>query len=280
MVDLSLFANVVSRWSRAMWTRGPIGGMIGHPSPRCIVMRPLLRALALVSVVPRALGAQGGVTLPDFVRAADSAQVTVASPVAQPDAWMLAFIDVETTGLVPGWHELVDVGVVMTDLEGRVRDSLFVRVQPRHPERLSPGAARVNGFDAARWRRLNALEPAAAVDTLVRFHRRTASDRHVLMVAFNSQFDAAFLDHLFRSHGSSWRTLYHYFVLDLPSMAWSLGLRDLRNDALAARLGVPDEPRVANDHTGLTGAMLNVRIYQALRRLAAERRGELPARPW
>jgi hypothetical protein len=86
-----------------------------------------------------------------------------------------------------------------------------------------------------------------------------------MLAAFNSQFDAAFLDHLFRSQGTTWRPLYHYFVLDIPSMAWALGYRDLTGAALAKRLGVADEPRVADEHTGITGAMLNVRIYQALR---------------
>jgi hypothetical protein len=52
-------------------------------------------------------------------------------------------------------------------------------------------------------------------------------------------------------------------------MAWSLGYRELTGSALAARLGVPDEPRVARDHTGVTGAMLNVRIYRALRERGA-----------
>lgn len=89
------------------------------------------------------------------------------------------------------------------------------------------------------------------------------------MVAFNSQFDAAFLDHLFRTANRSWREMYHYFVLDLPSMAWSLGLRDLRATVLAERLNVQDEPHVAEEHTGITGAMLNVRIYQALARSRA-----------
>ncbi|MEO7367147.1 MAG: hypothetical protein ABIZ36_04270 [Gemmatimonadaceae bacterium] len=27
---------------------------------------------------------------------------------------------------------------------------------------------------------------------------------------------------------------------------------------------MPDEPHVADEHTGITGAMVNVRIYQAL----------------
>jgi DNA polymerase III alpha subunit (gram-positive type) len=232
----------------------------GHPRPRSA--RCALVAAALVAALPTFLRAQAA---PPYVRAAEEARVPSTAPTASPAEWMLAIVDVETTGLVPGYDEMIDLGLVMTDLDGRVVDSLFLRVMPAHPERISEGARRVNGFDAARWRRLHALAPTAAVDSLVAFHRRVAGKRPVLLVAFNSQFDAAFLDHLFRSRGSSWRTLYHYFVLDIPSMAWALGYRDLANGALARRLGVADEPRVADEHTGITGAMLNVRIYQALR---------------
>ena len=202
---------------------------------------------------------------PPWVKAAETAPMTSKSPATSPADWMLAIVDVETTGLVAGYHEMIDFGLVMTDLDGKVIDSLFLRIQPRHPERMSEGARRVNGFDAVKWKAMHALADTAAVDSLVRFHRRVAGDRPVLLVAFNSQFDAAFLDHLFRTRGSSWRTLYHYFVLDIPSMAWALGLRDLTGHDLSQRLGVADEPRVADEHTGITGAMLNVRIYQALR---------------
>jgi DNA polymerase III alpha subunit (gram-positive type) len=202
---------------------------------------------------------------PPWVKAADTAPVTSKSPATSPGDWMLAIVDVETTGLVAGYHEMIDFGLVMTDLDGKVIDSLFLRIQPRHPERTSAGARRVNGFDAAKWKAMHALADTAAVDSLVRFHRRVAGNRPVLLVAFNSQFDAGFLDHLFRARGSSWRTLYHYFVLDIPSMAWALGYRDLTGHDLSQRLGVADEPRVADEHTGITGAMLNVRIYQALR---------------
>jgi len=187
------------------------------------------------------------------------------SPAAKPDRWLLAFLDVETTGLVPGYHEMIDLGLVMTDLDGDPLDSLFLRIQPDHPERVSAGARDVNAFEAERWRRLGALTPAAALDSLTRFHQRVSGERTVLLVAFNSWFDAAFLDHLFRSQGSSWRTLYHYFVLDVPSMAWAMGYRDLTGGELARRLRVADEPHVAEEHTGITGAMLNVRLYQALR---------------
>ena len=185
-------------------------------------------------------------------------------PDESPDDWLLAFIDVETTGLTPGYHEMIDIGIVMTDLDGVELDRLFLRIQPQHPERTEEGARAVNAFDEARWREQGALAPADAVAAIMRFHRQVAADRRVLMVAFNSHFDAAFLDHLFRAAERSWRELYHYFILDLPSMAWSQGMRGLTGSSLAAVLGVPDEPHVAADHTGITGAALNARIYRAL----------------
>jgi len=227
-------------------------------------MRSLTRSVGVLAfcTLSSAVSAQ---EIPAWVKAADSAPVTSKSPATSPGDWMLAIVDVETTGLVAGYHEMIDFGLVMTDLDGKVIDSLFLRIQPRHPERTSEGARRVNGFDTVKWKEMHALADTAAVDSLVRFHRRVAGDKPVLLVAFNSQFDAGFLDHLFRTRGSSWRTLYHYFVLDIPSMAWALGYRDLTGHDLSQRLGVADEPRVADEHTGITGAMLNVRIYQALR---------------
>lgn len=226
---------------------------------------PRLLVSAVLLLASTSLSAQRAKSPPPYVRASETAQFPQTSPAQDPANWLLAHIDVETTGLVPGYHEMIDLGLVMTDVDGRVVDSLFLRIMPDHPERTSEGARRVNGFDVKTWRSSGALSPRAAADSLTAFHRRVAGSRPTLLVAFNSQFDAAFLDHLFRSRGSSWRTLYHYFVLDIPSMAWAMGYRDLAGGALARRLNVADEPRVAIEHTGLTGAMLNVRIYQALR---------------
>lgn len=210
-------------------------------------MPPIFIALTILLIWPVATTAQ-----------------ELAWPQDDPDNWLLAFVDVETTGLVPGHHEMIDIGIVMTDLEGTELGALFLRIQPQHPERTSEGARAVNAFDAERWRDMQALAPADAIEQIVDFHQETAGERNVLMVAFNSQFDAAFLDHLFRSQDRSWRELYHYFVLDLPSMAWSLGIRGLTGTHIANALDVADEPHVAELHTGITGARLNARIYRAL----------------
>ena len=187
-----------------------------------------------------------------------------AWPDVAPDAWLLAFVDVETTGLTPGYHEMIDIGIVMTDLSGVELGELFLRIQPAHPERTSEGARAVNAFDEERWRELEAATPADAIEQMLAFHRKIAGERQVLMVAFNSHFDTAFLDHLFREQERSWRELYHYFVLDLPSMAWSLGIHGLTGSNVSGRLDIEDEPHIAELHTGITGARLNARIYRAL----------------
>ena len=224
---------------------------------RALRLLPLLFAAGLASC-------SGHAKTPAYVESAGRPRPAQGTPVSRPDDWRLAFVDVETTGLVPGWHEMIDIGVVLTDLEGAPLDTLFLRIQPEHPERAGEGALQVNAFDEKRWRSLGALPPRVAVDSLLRFRERVAAGKSVILVALNSQFDAAFLDHLFRGSGRTWREVFHHYVMDLPSMAWSLGHRDLTGKGLTRKLGVPNEPQVAEQHTGLTGALLDARLYRAL----------------
>lgn len=183
---------------------------------------------------------------------------------SEHDLRLLAHIDVETTGLIPGYHEMIDIGLVITDVQGTVLDSLFLLIQPDHPERLQPGAYAVNAFDAEIWKQRNALSKKEAVNRLIAFHKKVCDDKQVLMVAYNSHFDAAFLDHLFRDSGHSWREMYYYFVLDIPSMLWGLGYTELGADRFMEYYKIEDEPHIAEYHTGITGAMVNVRIYRVL----------------
>ena len=56
--------------------------------------------------------------VPPFVTNTQTAPFVCTSPAEDPQARLLAFIDVETTGQVPGWHEMIDIGVVTTELDG------------------------------------------------------------------------------------------------------------------------------------------------------------------
>ena len=111
-------------------------------------------------------------------------------PTEAPDDWLLAFVDVETTGLIPGYHEMIDIGIVMTDLDGVEHGSLFIRIQPEHPERTEAGARAVNAFDVERWKELNALSADRSIERIVAFHHEIAGDKSVLMVATGARVNA------------------------------------------------------------------------------------------
>ena len=85
------------------------------------------------------------------------------------DARYLAHIDVETTGLIPGYHEMIDIGLVITDVQGNKIDSLFLLIQPDHPERLQPGAYAVNAFNAEKWELRGALRSMLPLTVLYHF---------------------------------------------------------------------------------------------------------------
>ncbi len=204
--------------------------------------------------------------IPPWVSALDSIQFVESTPASSPDRWLMAHVDVETTGLVPGYHEMIDIGVIVTDLEGNEQDRLFLCIMPDHPQRTQAGAAAVNGFSVERWQSLDCVTTELAVKQIIEFHQRVRGDKQLLFTGFNAWFDIAFIDHLFRDHGHTWRALYHYFVLDLPSMAWSLGIQDLAGGAVSRKLALEPETSDPLKHTGITGAESNVGIYRALLR--------------
>ncbi len=116
------------------------------------------------------------------------------NPAEDPDGWILAHVDVETTGLAPGYHEMIDLGVVMTDLQGNeltacdgsnIGPQLFMRIDPAHPDNLDPGAAAVNSFSCERWAGLETVSRAQAVDRWVgpTLHSHRAHCRFVMTIS-------------------------------------------------------------------------------------------------
>lgn len=193
--------------------------------------------------------------------------IAVAQPVGpheNPEAWGLVLIDVETTGLQPGYHEMIDVGLIYIDLDGNEIGRFYARIQPDHPERLSPGAQAVNAYDFQRWEELGALAEPDAAEAFRAFHASHAGARTWLLTAYNSWFDAAYLQAFLEEEGLNWRDYFHYFVLDLPSMAWGQDFRDVSGSETIDRLGVTAETSVPEEHTGITGAEFNLAFYRAL----------------
>lgn len=190
-----------------------------------------------------------------------------APPGKQTD-YVLVHIDTETTGLNPTYHELIDIGVIYTDTQGKELGRWYSKLMPKHPERIDPGAQKVNGFDADLWRKSKAPTPEQALADWIAYDEKTFGNRPRLRLAYNCAFDKGFLDALYRASNREWSEHFIYFWMDIPSMAWALGHRQIRGPWVAEALGVADEPHGGLDHTGITGAAVNVRIYRKLMELA------------
>lgn len=193
-----------------------------------------------------------------------AAQAADDWPNSKPEKWGLAIIDIETTGLTPGYNEMIDIGLIYTDLEGNVLGEFYTRIQPDYPERLSEGAKAVNAFSPERWTALGVLSEPDAVAALKAFHEAHQGERRIMLTAFNSWFDAAFLQAFLAEEGENWRDMYHYHVLDIPSMAFGRGKTGVTIPVLAEQYGLEAETRVPEDHTGQTGAAYNLALYRAM----------------
>src|SRR3989338_6523111 len=104
----------------------------------------------------------------------------------------LAFIDIETTGVHPEKHEIIELGCVLVDVEGqsyKVVGEFEMKIKPEHIETAEAEALRVNGYTEGDW--LFACSLGEALE-----HLSKKADGAV-MVAQNASFDYGFLQKAF-----------------------------------------------------------------------------------
>lgn len=145
----------------------------------------------------------------------------------------LAILDTETTGLNPNDHEIIDVAVLRVDpVNLAIEDELAIRVRPAHPERVTPDALAVNGFDPDRWR--DAVGVGAAMHDV---HELT---RGCILAGHNVGFDLEFVNAACRRAGLGELDVHHHRI-DTGTLAWPLlqsgAVESLRLDALCDHFG-------------------------------------------
>lgn len=103
------------------------------------------------------------------------------------------FIDTETTGLIPGFNEVIEIGCVLVephrDLFGKEEfievSARSWRMHPKFPERAQAAALRVNGYGTRDW--------SDAIPQEQAFHELVEYGRGSILVAQNVTFDWNFL---------------------------------------------------------------------------------------
>lgn len=184
-------------------------------------------------------------------------------------------IDTETTGTVPGHHDVWEIAAVVRGHRDPSKDGEWLwRMQPNLTT-ADPTALRLNRYYERQAVYTTSTDAVTVLAPLTEDEerRRPARFRHVValdlaqlldgatLVAANPAFDAGFLDVFLRDHGQA--PAWHYRMLDIGSLtAGKLGRLIGGLADCAKALGVEYEPAVA--HTALADAKVAMGCFDAV----------------
>lgn len=168
----------------------------------------------------------------------------------------IAIVDVETTGLDIGTHEIIEIGaIVFDDKDFKIIDTVDLKVKPEHPENSDPKALVVNGYNETDWQDAIPLSDAMKI-----FVEKTNG---AMFCAHNMAFDYHFINIALKKCGIENKMDYHN--IDIFTLAWAKiphekihrwGLK-----TICEYLEIPPEPAV---HRGINGAMAEYEVYKKL----------------
>src|SRR3990172_9098237 len=124
----------------------------------------------------------------------------------------LVFVDVETTGLSPDIHEIIEVAAIVAD--GRTFSevkSYSCKIKPEHIERAEKEALKINGYSPEKWR--DALPAKEAFLTVANI------SPNGVIAGWNVAFDSDFLEHAFARNKIIHKFDYH--KIDVPSITYA-----------------------------------------------------------
>lgn len=162
----------------------------------------------------------------------------------------IILIDLETTGLDPQLHEIIEIGAINVD----TGSEFHIKVQPTHIETANVVAMKVNGYTEEKWEGAVSLAHA-----LVRLGEFVGEGKY--MMSYNVSFDRMFIEKAYKECDIEYPFYYHHF--DLLTLAWyrlhagsSLSLK-----SVCTQLKLEEEPDV---HSALEGCRAAFRVYQKL----------------
>jgi DNA polymerase-3 subunit epsilon len=140
----------------------------------------------------------------------------------------ICVIDVETTGVVPQMHEIIEIAAVRLWQNLDVADYWTSKVIPIHPERIEPSAVAINGYTPQEW------EDSPRLDDVLSILETFVAGRRI--GGHNVSFDLDFLR--FWCHPCPPEIKSLYAPLDTATLAYPLYrlgiLPDLHLATLAA----------------------------------------------
>jgi DNA polymerase III epsilon subunit-like protein len=74
---------------------------------------------------------------------------------------MRCYIDTETTGLKPEYHEIIEIAIICENEKGEIVESFISKIKPEHIDRASDKALQINGYNDKDWRNAPSFEQIA-----------------------------------------------------------------------------------------------------------------------
>lgn len=169
---------------------------------------------------------------------------------------MIAFVDIETTGLDPVQHEPIEVGIVLAEHSYVIEEIEFsLKFDEAKAE---PRALEINGWGQRKFAPV--LEPVDAQETISSIFEYDSS-KPVLFCAWHAQFDETFLDQWYKRVGLATKPWGHRDVVDLPSLI--MGRKGVVSPGssrdLLKQLGLDAD--FEGRHTALADARMNHKAY-------------------
>lgn len=168
----------------------------------------------------------------------------------------IAITDIETTGLDPLKHEIIEIGLVLIKQPGfEIIDTLDIKVKPENINQAAPEALELNGYKPEDW-----LDAVSLQEAMSKYLEKVVN---AVFCAYNVSFDFPFLRQACVKTGLQMTLDYH--SIDLPSLVWAryrkAGLDSLKLKKVAEFMGLQPEPEV---HGAINGAMLNLELLKKL----------------
>jgi DNA polymerase-3 subunit epsilon len=171
----------------------------------------------------------------------------------------LAFVDLETTGINPFTHEIIEIGCLIAKQndngEWVTVEEFEFKIKPEHIETAQPEALRINGYSEEGWMFAHTLEEA-----LTTLSKKCDG---CVMVGQNVSFDYSFLACAFGI--KKIKDPFFYAKLDTISLAYMRFRKDTTMTSftlreLCERLGVKNEKA----HTALADIRATFDVFKRL----------------
>jgi len=199
--------------------------------------------------------------------------MTVPNSLINMNGNMLCSVDVETTGRVAGFHEVIQVGVI--PLNGEIEpcedhSPFYINIAPLHPERAEKSAAAVHGLDIDELLK-NGVSPWRAADLFDEWV--TGLDlpfsKKLVPLAHNWGFERGFLTNWLGQ--DTFDALWFYHPRDTMILAATINdaasfhgkkipFGTLSLSSMCKKFSID----VVNSHDALADALVGARLYREM----------------